>query len=88
MQKTDDRRIKLRAGIEGEALIITIDNTFEGELKSDAGGRLLSTKPNDLGLGIESAKAIAERYNGIFSISQNGNIYMTSVMLGLDCDTE
>lgn len=82
-QNHPDRRIVMHGGIDGDSLVVTLDNTFDGSLKHNHDGTLLSTKPGGTGLGIESARAIAARYGGIIKVEQADGLFMASVMLEL-----
>ncbi len=82
-QKSTERRIIVRGKGDAHSLIVTIDNTYENEIKKNKKGELLSTKPNGNGIGVNSAQKIVERYNGFFSADKRENMFCVSFMLNL-----
>lgn len=75
-----DRKIVVRSSQENNSLCITVDNTFSGTLKSSKKGLLASTKHPGTGLGTESVKAIAEKYNGICRFEAKDGMFYSSVI--------
>lgn len=55
-ETSDDRKIVICARQTGNALCITIDNTFTGTLRRTTDNEFLSTKHKGLGLGTQSVK--------------------------------
>ncbi len=82
-QPEHHRQIILRGKLIDHALLLTIDNTFEGVIRQDKGGNYLSTKHDGFGLGIESARQIALHYNGTLLIEQKDGMFFVSVLLNL-----
>ncbi len=82
-QAANHRRIIIRGKQKNDAFLLTIDNTFEGEIKQDKNGAFISTKHSGAGLGIESARQIALRYNGVFQAEQKDGMFYVSVLLKL-----
>lgn len=80
-EKTDDKKIVIRATTDDYSLCLAIDNTFTGELKKDKSGVYVSTKHKGSGLGIESVKNIVEKYHGICKFESDGNMFYASIML-------
>ena len=80
-QKDSERRIVIKGKDEAHALIFTIDNTCENEIKKNKKGEFLTTKPTGNGIGVNSAKKIVKRYNGFFSADKKGNMFCVSFML-------
>jgi len=83
VQKSKDRKIIIHGCIKNSCLLFTIDNTFENDIRKDADGVYYSTKHCGNGIGIESAKAIVERYKGIMRTEQKNGFFYVSVMLNL-----
>ena len=75
-----DRKIVVRSSQENNSLCITVDNTFSGTLKSTKKGLLASTNHPGTGLGTESIKAIAEKYNGICRFEAKDCMFYSSVI--------
>ena len=59
----EEREIVFRVEADGRKLRFTLDNRFSGELRTQE-NRLLSTKHEGFGLGVESARNIAQRCGG------------------------
>lgn len=76
----DDRKIVICARQTGNALCITIDNTFTGTLRRTTDNEFLSTKHKGLGLGTQSVKSIAEQYGGICRFEVKDDMFCASVM--------
>ena len=64
-EKSNVGKVIINASQKGQALCVTVDNTFSGKLRQDREGRLLSTKHRGSGMGTESVKMIAEKYHGV-----------------------
>ena len=77
------RHIIIRAKLKDNALVLTIDNPYEGEPKRNKNGEYLSSKHDGIGLGIESARQITLHYNGTFLIEQKNGMFFVSVLLNL-----
>lgn len=82
-QKSDNRQILLRGRVANNCLLFTIDNTFENQIRKNSDGVFLSTKHSGMGIGIESVKAIVERYNGVFRAQEKKGMFYVSTMLNL-----
>lgn len=73
-------RISVRASYNAKALCITVDNSFSGQVKKTADGAFVSSKHPGCGLGTESVKNIAEKYNGVCEFKYDGKTFCASVM--------
>lgn len=80
-QRNTKRRIVVRSKGDAHSLVFTIDNTFENEIKKNKNGDFLTTKSFGSGIGLNSAKKIVERYNGVFSADKKENMFCVSFML-------
>lgn len=83
LQPEGNRHIIVRGQLKNNSLFLTIDNTFNGKILQDNNGVYISTKHSGAGLGIESARQIAMRYNGIFEVIQKNGMFCVSVLLKL-----
>lgn len=81
--QNNKRQIIFRGRMEDSTLLITIDNTFEGELKTDKDGNFISTRHTESAIGIKSARYIASRYGGTVKTEARDGIFFASVMLNL-----
>lgn len=73
-------KVVINASQKGQALCVTVDNTFWGKLRKDREGRLLSTKHRGNGMGTESVKAIAEKYHGVCRFEAIDGMFCASFM--------
>lgn len=73
------KKIIVRASFSNDSLCITVDNTFNGTLKYNPEGMLVSTKHNRSGLGTQSIKSIAEAYGGICRFEAKNGMFYASV---------
>lgn len=80
-RQTDQPRfIKLWFSLEGDAIVLAIDNSYEGRMiKKDEG--FLSSKNGFTGTGIISIKRIARKYHGVVNFEYEDSTFRTSVML-------
>ena len=76
----DDRKIVIRAGLKGNTLCITVDNTFTGTLRHANSGELISTKHKGRGLGTQSVRSIAAHYGGVCRFEVKDGMFCASVM--------
>ena len=77
----DDRQISVAIEYSNSCMLIAIDNTFNGKLKKSFDGKLLTTKSDGTGVGLESVKNIVKSYNGLFDYEVKGNKFCVSVIL-------
>lgn len=68
----EHRYILLNMICSGKMLAITVDNGFDGNVKTDHSG-----------IGLKSIETIAEKYNGGVEFTYEDMIYHSSVMLGV-----
>lgn len=76
---SDNKKIIVKANMEGGALCITVDNTFTGNLKKTNDGRLVSTKHKGMGLGTQSIAGITGQYGGICRFEAKDGMFYASV---------
>ncbi len=76
------RRITLNGSPQGNQLLISAKNTFDGMVLKEE-GRIVSRKGESGGLGIRSIRTIAGRHHGEYVPEWNDNTFTASVMLRL-----
>lgn len=76
----DDRYIKVSMSKINRFLIINMENSYDGNLK-ERKSKLLSTKSNHDGVGINIVKSTVEKYNGIFSIKHTDNTFKAEITI-------
>lgn len=79
-EKSNVGKVIINASQKGQALCVTVDNTFSGKLRQDREGRLLSTKHRGSGMGTESVKMIAEKYHGVCQFEVVNGMFCASFM--------
>lgn len=77
-----NRYIHLNLLYTAQMLIVTVDNSFTGEIKKE-GDFYVSQKPNHMGLGIASITNIAQSYDGGIEFTHEDHVFRASVMLNL-----
>lgn len=78
-----ERDIKLNILQHGNMLAVTVDNSFNGEVRQKD-GVYLSTKPEHSGLGLSSLTDIAEKYHGGVEFRHENKTFFSSIMFKLD----
>lgn len=65
------------------ALVIRIENMYDGERKKDSKGNYISTKKDDAnhGIGLYSVKKIVEKYNGLLTICEDENRFLVQIFM-------
>ena len=77
-----ERFIQFNMLCSGQMLAITVDNSFDGEIKK-ANGQYISSKPNHSSLGLRNVEIIAEKYDGGVEFTHDLHVFHSSVMLAL-----
>lgn len=77
----DNAHIELRIKQTTDHIIaMKVSNQYDGNLKKD-GSRYLSTKRNDGGIGLDSVREIAVRYNASVDIQTSNNVFEVKMVL-------
>ena len=81
--KEEIRYIDVSMGIIKKALVIIIENSFNGELRIDRKGNLLSTKSDSgkHGYGVPSIRRIIKKYGGEFCYTHKGGNYKMEIFI-------
>lgn len=79
----EERIIDLSIELDLRNLIISISNSYNGELNKTFNGVLLTTKKDKInhGIGIKSVKKIIEKYNGIMEIENENHTFHITILL-------
>ena len=80
--KTDDPWIEVNAAVKNDSLQFEIRNSMEGCL-SWRDDLPLSTKNNG-GTGLRNVEAVIKRCNGMMSLNQDGQVFVSRVIIPLD----
>ncbi|MDD3278825.1 MAG: GHKL domain-containing protein [Lachnospiraceae bacterium] len=75
------RFIRIATEMDGEMLILTVDNSFDGVLHMDHQKILSKKRDNEEGIGIASMRQICERHGGTCSFKADGNNFEASFLL-------
>lgn len=75
------RQIKARAYLHsGHMVLLTVENTFDGELK-EKDGVFQSSKRRGEGIGLQSVRRMADKNGGYSRFSHEGGVFYANVML-------
>ena len=68
---------------QGDMLFLTMDNSYDGELRYDAEEQLLSSKRGytERGIGMESIRASLAHYSGTMEIAPEEDVFAVSIVL-------
>ena len=72
--------LRLNLLCQGSALVIAVDNSFEGERKMYRSS-YLSTKEEHTGIGLASIRDVVQKYGGETEFSHENGVFHSSVML-------
>ena len=80
-----ERFIDLTGKYKGNFMLITVENSFDGQVRQNADGSYRSTKIGDTatehGFGLKNVQEIAERYLGGVTIEHSDQTFRVTVML-------
>ncbi len=74
--------IRLNSRLQYKTLTITMDNSFNGKF-TEQGGRMISSKRGDFGIGTSSIATVAEQHGGGASFGADGLVFLSSVYIRL-----
>ena len=77
---TGDRYLTFRARVQGEMLSVTVDNTYNGQVKM-CRGQFVSSKRDEVGTGLRSVENIAARHGGAAAIEPGETMFRSSVYI-------
>lgn len=86
VENSKNREIRIVMGVKKESFVMIIENSYDGNLKGDAVGSLISTKKDDKnkhGYGIKSIKRVVDKYNGEMIIETNKGIFSLTITMNL-----
>ena len=73
-----NKKIIIRAKADSYSLCLAVDNTFTGTILTDPEGGFLSSKRKGKGIGTESVKNIAAKYNGVAKFEYGDGMFTFS----------
>lgn len=76
-----ERKITVRGKMEMNSVFFDISNTFNGKLYRGKSGKILSTKAEDRGIGMESVSSLVQSKGGIIEVCAEDGIFRVSVLL-------
>ena len=74
--------IRLNADIRYKTLIITMDNSFDGHF-TVRNGKYISSKRNDVGIGLSSIRSVAVKYGGETEFKTKDDVFQSSLYFQL-----
>ena len=87
---TRERKLSLRLMPINHMLVITVDNTFDGEIRQDSSQCFLSAKRDFAarGIGLDSIYHSVEQYEGTFTTNFSDHTFEASILLPLNTPIE
>lgn len=79
-----ERFITVSSKIEGNVLIISIQNSFDGIIMQNGETILSRKRHNQEGIGISSMKAICEKYSGIMKTEYDDKVFSVMFLLNIN----
>ena len=79
----EKRFIRISSDVSYDMLIITMDNSYDGNLLS-VDGRFRSTKREGFGIGLSSVQSVAEKYGGNARFEDKDGHFQSSVYINVD----
>ncbi|MEG2188165.1 MAG: GHKL domain-containing protein [Clostridia bacterium] len=73
-----DQFIRLHSRLQYETLTITMDNSFNGAV-TKKNEKFVSSKRSEIGTGLTSVTAMAEKHGGSASFETDGLVFQSSV---------
>lgn len=75
--------VYLKIKYDRGSLIVIIENSFDGKIRKDQNGKILTRKQEfeNHGIGIESIKRAAQKYHGYFDIESNNGKFCLTIIL-------
>lgn len=78
----DNRYIDIKIRYTKNRLIFKVDNSFDGVLIKDKGELITTHKEkSNRGLGLQSVKAVIEKYNGVMEFKYENNRFHTALLM-------
>ena len=74
------RCLDFRARVQGDMLSVTLDNSYNGEVRFNR-GRYLSSKRGEAGIGLRSVESVAKRHGGAAVFESAGTVFHSSVYI-------
>jgi signal transduction histidine kinase len=78
------KNIRLQSMISGDMLVFGMNNSFDGDYKTDTDGSFVSRKrESGIATGLKSIRSVAEKYNGSVKFETCDRVFKTSVRLDM-----
>lgn len=78
---TKEKKITVRGKADRGFVFLAITNTFDGTLHKSRDGKILSSKPGNRGIGLDSVAQLVESNGGILEIEAEQGFFRASVLL-------
>lgn len=78
-----DRKISVTVGQVNDFVLVSFENSFNGELRKN-GDTLKTTKKDHDGVGLTIIKSTVEKYNGYINIENDDNIFKVEIMFPIN----
>ena len=80
MPSEEPRYVSIRSKLQYDLLVITMDNSYDGNITKDHDG-FRSSKRNQIGIGLTSVKSIVEQHSGSARFIPKDDVFESSVYL-------
>lgn len=77
----EQKKITVRGKADKGFVFFAITNPFDGELRKNKSGKILSTKSVTRGLGLDSVRQLVEANGGVLELSAEDNLFRASILL-------
>lgn len=81
-EKAKEKKIGLEAYHVNGYIYICLSNTYAGEIRQGADGKLVSTKGKGHGIGLKNVEKALKDYSGQMTFSTDGNMFTIEIMIG------
>lgn len=75
--------VDLKMGYDRGNLIVIIENSFDGKIRKNQYGKILTRKQEveNHGIGMDSIRRVTEKYHGLYDIESNNGIFCLTIIL-------
>lgn len=82
----DKREVELKLRIDETAILFSVENPFDGRVKRNEKGEIVTTKPDrkNHGIGLKAVEEIVNRHKGIMKVNCENNRFQVTVFLYME----
>jgi len=80
--RAENKKLSLKINYSKGRLLIHIENTFDGLIKYDENGDIVTIQNKDTnGFGLKNVRSAIDKYNGVLTLSNSETIFTADVLL-------